>query len=182
MAKTCGFDVEATACATSTIARFNGINLRDESNSLSFASDLRKVRSVRRTLLAPQSVSGARSVEEAADGVHLYVATSARPTVTFWIAEPVDLRALACINIRSSNLSSFAEHNLKSIVVDEVNHDKPWYFDETLKSRPCMNLVTQSEMQLILGEARTFSTLRFSPAARVGEYFTLGSAEIFALE
>jgi predicted SAM-dependent methyltransferase len=182
MAESCGFAVEPTACATSTVGKFDGLNLRDESNSLSFASDLRKLRSVGRTLLAPHSVAGARRVEEFADGVALYVATEARPTVAYAAREPFDAQALACVNIRSSNLSSFCEHNLKSLVVDDENRDRPWYFDETLKSRPCMNLLARSQARLVLRGASAFSSLRFSPAAGVGEYFTLGCAEIFVLD
>ncbi len=64
LAELCGFDVVSTTCATSTVARFNGLNLRDENNSLSFANDLRKVRTVSRTLLAPQPVNGASLLEE----------------------------------------------------------------------------------------------------------------------
>jgi predicted SAM-dependent methyltransferase len=182
MAESCGFAVESTTCAISPVERFNGLNLRDESNSLSFASDLRKVRSISRTLLMPQSICGAQAVEELADGVHLYVATAPRPTVGYSAPQPVDSRALACLNVRSSNLSSFFEHNLKTLIVDDANRRKPWYFDETLKSRPCMNLVTRSQARLILGEARSFSELWFSPAAQTGEYFTLGCMEIYLLD
>jgi predicted SAM-dependent methyltransferase len=182
MAESCGFAVEPTSCAMSPVGKFNGLNLRDESNSLSFASDLRKVRPISRTLLMPQSIRGAQAVEALADGVHLYVATAARPTVGYAAPQPVDSRALACINIRSSNLSSFAEHNLKTLAVDAVHRDQPWYFDETLKSRPCMNLVTRSQARLVLGEAPGFSQLWFSPAARAGEYFTLGCMEIYLLD
>ena len=83
MAETCGFDVVPTTCAASTVERFNGINLRDETNSLSFANDLRKARSITRTLLTPQTVTGATLVEDAADGVQLFVVTAAGPTVQY---------------------------------------------------------------------------------------------------
>ena len=46
IASMCGFDVVPTTCAESTVAKFNGINLRDEVSSLSFANDLYKTRSV----------------------------------------------------------------------------------------------------------------------------------------
>lgn len=57
-----------------------------------------------------------------------------------------------------------------------------WYFDETLESMPCMNLVARSQTFRILGDARTFSRFRFSPAARADGYFTVGCAEIFTLD
>jgi len=182
MAAMCGFDVVPTTCAVSTVEKFNGINLRDENDSLSFANDLRKARSIARTLLTPQTIVGASLVEDLADGVRLYVATAARPTVEYVLPGRVESDAVACLNIRSSNLSSFFEHSLKSLIIDDVRRDNPWYFDETLKSRPCMNLVTRNQLSLVLGEAKEFSRLLFSPAAKTGEYFALGCAEVFALE
>jgi hypothetical protein len=181
MAQMCGFVVVPTTCATSTIEKFNGINLRDETDSLSFASDLRKARPITRTLLAPRTIAGASPVEDVADGVQLFVATAARPTVEYLVARPVESRTVACLNIRSSNVSSFSEHNLKSLVIDDMQRDSPWYYDETLKSRPCMNLVTHNQLRLLIGDAKTISKLSFSPAAQKGEYFSLGCAEVFTL-
>ena len=182
MATMCGFDAFATTCASSTVDAFCGINLRDETNSLSFANDLRKERAIDRMLLAPQAIRGAEPVEPAAGGVQLFVATDARPTVEYVAANPIDARTVACINIRSSNLSSFDEHNLKSLVIDDLRRDQPWHFDETLKSRPCMNLVPRHQLPLVAGDAKTLARLAFSPAARAGEYFTLGQAEVFTTE
>jgi hypothetical protein len=174
MAAMCGFDMLPTTCAVSTVEKFNGINLRDETNSLSFANDLRKTRSLARTLLMPTTIIGATPVEDVAEGVRLYVATAARPSVDYVLPRPWAAAAIACVNIRSSNL--------KSLVIDDVHRDKPWYFDETLKSRSCMNLVTHNQLPLVIGDANSISKLSFSPAAREGEYFALGCAEIFAFE
>jgi predicted SAM-dependent methyltransferase len=182
MAPMCGFEAAPTTCATSTVPEFCGVNLRDETDSLSFANDLRKERLVDRTLLAPQAIRGAEAVEPAAEGVQLYVATDARPTVEYVAAAPIDARNVACINIRSSNLSSFHEHTLKSLVIDDVHCDQPWHFDETMKSRPCMNLVPRHQLPLVAGDATTITRLTFSPAGRAGEYFTLGQAEVFTLD
>jgi hypothetical protein len=182
IARMCGFEAIPTPCATSTVEHFNGVNLRDENDSLSFANDLRKRRTVNRTLLAPQTIQGAKLLETSANGVQLWVATGERPTVDYAAAEPIDARAVACINIRSSNLSSFHEHNLKSLVIDGARRDQPWHFDETLKSRPCMNLVPANQLALIARDANTIARLEFSPAARPCEYFTLGDAELFTLD
>jgi hypothetical protein len=181
MAAICGFDTVPTTCAESTFDKFNGINLRSESDSLSFANDLRKVRRIARTIVEPATVTGARLVEEAAPGVRLYVATAPRPTVGYALAQPVAADAFACLNIRSSNLSSFREHNQKWLVLDDVRRHDPWYFDETLKSRPCMNLVTRNQLRLLARDAAKFARLTFSPAATAGEYFTVGCAEIYTL-
>ena len=182
MAAICGFDMTATDCANSSVAKFNGLNLRDESNSLSFANDLRKTRRISRVIVSPAQVTGADKVEQLAADAALWVATSIRPVVEYQLPHSMNSGSVACINLRSSNLSAFAAHNLKTLVIDEINRASPWYFDETLKSRPCMNLITKSQLMLALGGDRDFSRLNFSPAARSGEYFTLGCAEVFVLD
>ena len=182
IAAMCGFELLPTACADSTVDKFKGINLRDEANSLSFANDLRKTGAIVRTLLEPQSVAGASLVEDVGEGIRLFVATDGRPRVEYAMPAAISCQSVACLNIRSSNLSSFREHNLKSLVIDDARRDNPWHFDETLKSRPCMNLVTQNQLRLVVGDAAEMSRLSFSPAAGVGEYFTVGCAEVFALE
>ena len=181
MATMCGFEMMPTMCATSTFEGFNGINLRSETDSLSFANDLRKVRSIARTIVEVGAVHGARHVEDVAPGIALYVATEPRPTVEYSLPAPVTADAFACLNVRSSNLSSFREHNLKWLVLDDAKRDNPWHFDETMKSRPCMNIVTRNQLRLLAGDATQVSRLTFSPAATRGEYFTLGCTELFTL-
>lgn len=182
LASTCGFEVLPTSCASSTVPKFDRLNLRDETGSLSFANDLRKIAQVRRLALPPFAVTGAAVVDDLDDGIRLYVATAPRPVVEYRATTPVDTASFACLNVRSANASSFHEHNLKRLVVDEINRERPWWFDETMKSRPCMNVVTRDELSVAMGGARTFSTLRFSPAANGGEYFTLGDAELFTVD
>ena len=181
MAAMCGFETIATSCAVSTDSRLNGMNLRSETDSLSFANDLRKVRTIERTIFEPRAVTGARKVEDVASGVSLYVATAARPTVDYALPKPITADAFACLNIRSSNLSSFREHNLKWLVLDGIKRDNPWHFDETMKSRACMNIVTRNQLRLLAGDAPQFASLTFSPAARPGEYFTIGCVELYTL-
>lgn len=181
MSALCGFDAIATSCASSAVEKFNGLNLRDESNSASFANDLHKTRHVSRMLVSPAMVNGAAKVEDLGTDAALFVATSPRPAVEYSLPQSVASNSVACINFRSSNLSSF-DWGLKTLVVDEINDVKPWYFDETLKSQPCMNLITKSQLKLALGGDRDFSRLNFSPAANSGEYFTLGCVEVFVLE
>jgi hypothetical protein len=182
MSALCGFDMTGTDCASSSVEKFNRLNLRNESNSLSFANDLRKTRRISRVTVSPALVRGAERVEELASDAALFVATSERPVVEYLLPHGIASGSVVCINFRSSNLSSFAGHNLKTLVIDEINRATPWYFDETLKSRPCMNLITKSQLRLALGGDRDFSRLLFSPAAHCGEYFTQGCAEVFVLE
>jgi predicted SAM-dependent methyltransferase len=179
LATMCGFALEPTSCAHSSVPQLAGINLRNETDSLSFANDLRKVRPIRRTLVTPQAVSGASLVEEIFPGAQLYVATSPRPAVDYVLPSPIAVDDVACLNFRASNLSSFNEHNLKSLTIDGLNADKPWHFDETLRSRPCMNVVTRNQLRLLIGDVQQISRMSLSPAARIGEHFVLGCAETF---
>jgi predicted SAM-dependent methyltransferase len=182
MSALCGFEATATDCARSDVPKFNGLNLRDESSgSLSFANDLRKTRCISRVLVSPAAVKGATKVEDLAPDAALFVTTSERPVVEYSLPHSMASSSVVCINFRSSNLSSF-EWGLKTLVIDDINRAKPWYFDETLKSQPCMNLITKSQLKLVLGGAREFSRLNFSPAANCGEYFTLGGAEVFIIQ
>ena len=182
MAAMCGFDIVPTTCAKSTVAAFDGINLRSESDSLSFANDLRKLRSVVRMAVAPAAVVGAELVEDVTSDARLYVATADRPRVEYTLEARVRCDGVACLNVRSANLSSFFEHNQKSLVLDGIRRDNPWHFDETMKSRSCMNVVTRNQLRLVAGEAPSFQHLAFSPAAKAGEYFTLGPAEVFTFQ
>lgn len=180
LARMCGFAPEPTPCAKSSVPEFDGINLRDESNSLSFATDLRKDREILRHRLEPAGVINATRIEDLPDGAALYRSDAARPMAVYHLPHAVQATLCACINVRSANLSSFDEHNQKWLVLDEVRSNDQWHFDETLKSRPCMNLVTGNQLDLLLQGQRQFSRLVFSPAARAGEYFTLGCAEVYA--
>ncbi len=99
MAALCGFDLTATDCASSTVAKLNGLNLRDESNSASFANDLRKTSDISRLLVSPVRVKGATKVEDLTADAALFVATSERPIVEYPCRK-------ACLRSRSHVLIS----------------------------------------------------------------------------
>ena len=182
LAQMCGFEAEPTHCAQSTVERFVGINLRSENDSLSFANDLRKARDVVRTIVAPAAIDGARHVEEVTDGMHLFVSTVDHPTVRYVLPRAIDASSFVCLNVRSTNLSSFLEHNQKWLAINEERRDDPWHFDETQKSRPCMNVATRNQLRAIASSVDAIASFTFSPAARSGEYFIIGCAEVFALQ
>lgn len=178
IATMCGFEAIATDCTTSSVNQLSGLNLRGDDSS--FANDLRKTRTISRSLLFPMNVNGATEVERPTTDAPLFVATSARPTVEYQLPQAIAADSIACLNFRSSNLSSFV-YCLKTLLLDDFNADSPWYFDETLKSQPHMNIITNSQIKATIGADRTISRLAFSPAANVHEYFTVGPAEIFLL-
>ena len=181
LAHMCGFDAVPTTCAQSSVEKFVGVNLRTENDSLSFANDLRKTRKVSRTILAPDAIDGARHVEEVSDGMHLFVSAVPHPTVRYTLARPLDAASFACLNVRSTNLSSFLEHNQKWLAINDDRRDNPWYFDESQKSRPCMNIVTRNQLRAVTPGVDTIASFTFSPAARAGEHFVIGCAEAFEL-
>lgn len=181
LAAMCGFRAEPTSCAHSSVARFNGLNLRDETNSLSFATDLHRERPVLRLHVEPTAVVNASKVEDLPNGAALYRSNAVRPMVVYTLPHPVAAQDCALLNVRSANLSSFQEHNQKWLVLDDARRDDQWHFDETLKSRPCMNIVTRNQLGMLLAGAREFSRLVFSPAAGSDEYFTLGGVEVYVL-
>ena len=181
LANMCGFEAEPTTCARSSVEKFAGINLRSENDSLSFANDLHKTRDVRRTILAPDAIDGARHVEEVSDGMHLFTAAVDHPTVRYALPAKVDASSFVCLNVRSTNLSSFLEHSQKWLAVNGERRDNPWYFDETLKSRPCMNVVTRNQLRAIATDVDAIASFTFSPASRAGEHFVVGCAEVFHL-
>jgi hypothetical protein len=181
MSAACGFDMTVTDCASSGVAKFNALNLRDESNSASFANDLTKARHISRVLIAPSSVNGAEKVEDIAADTALFVATVERPAVEFALPKMIGSETVACINVRSSGLSAF-DWGLTTLILDEHNCRNPWHFDETMRSHSSMNVITGGQIRLTLGGDKEFSHLTFSPAAGTGEYFALGTAEIFLLD
>jgi hypothetical protein len=83
--------------------------------------------------------------------------------------------------VRSTNLSSFLEHNQKWLAINEERRADPWYFDETQKSRPCMNVATRNQLRAIATDVHAIASFTFSPTARAGEHFIIGCAEVFDL-
>jgi len=124
---------------------------------------------------------GARHVEEVSDGMHVFVSTVDHPTVRYVLPVKVEASSFACLNVRSTNLSSFLEHSLKWLCINEERRDNPWHFDETQKSRPCMNVVTRNQLRAIAADLDAIASFTFSPAARAGEYFVIGCAELYRL-
>lgn len=176
MAELCGFTATPTSCAKSTIEKLSDLALRDETNSASFATDLRKAKHISRVIVRPKEVSGALQIEDVTDDCALFVSVERQPVIEYQLPEEIPLEKVVCINIRSSNLSCF-DWCLKHLSLND--EERQWHFDETLKSQPCMNVATASQLKQI--GAGAISKLSFIPAGAPEEYFTLGNAEIFVL-
>ena len=131
-------------------------------------------------MVNPLHIKGASEIEKVAEDVSLFVADAARPTVEYELRENISSSSVACINIRSANLSCF-DFGLKTLSINDPNNASIWHFDETLKTRPYMNVITKNQISVISGTEteRKVSRLTFSPALNAGEYFTLGCLEVF---
>jgi len=182
LAADCGFEALSTPCATSTVERFNGCNLRDESNSASFANDLIKRRGLKRVVVPPTRIDGAEKIEELEGGIAIWRATRDDPNVFYQLESSVASTSLALANIRSASVSEFRHHYYKffqfrSAAAAGTYGD--WRLDETVKSKPCMNIVTRQQARQALAALPQFDEVLFRPAGIKGHCFTLGDLELF---
>lgn len=182
LAADCGFRAVPTGCADSTVAWLSNRNLRSEDNSASFATDLVKRAEFRRIEVPPTEVAGAERVEVLEGGIEVWRATAADAQVRYAFDVPLVASTVALANIRSANLSEFRSHYYKSIQFLDEGADgveAVWRFDETLKSKPCMNLVTRQQIRQATVRLPAINEVRFQPVAQAGQSFTLGPLELF---
>ena len=175
MAELCGFASTVTPVAESEVSRLCGLNLRDDTFSLS--TDLKKMQNLKRIIVAPTVTDGMRMVERVSSDAVLYEATGVRPLVEYHLPSPVFSADVGCMNFRSSNTSA-NDWNIKYLSFDDGDQ-RQWGFDETLKSQPCMNIITNSQIRTALGRDGEFSRLKFTPSYQPGEFFTIGPVEVF---
>jgi predicted SAM-dependent methyltransferase len=175
LAVECGFETTSTSCHKSTVDELSSLNLRSETDSASFATDLKKRRPLSRIILSPSNIDGADFVARVSDDCDMFRINSDRSLVQYRTLQPLRLADMACINIRSSNLSCF-DWNLKGLYIN--SSERQWRLDETMKSQPCMNVVTGRQLQRTFGDD-DLKTLSFIPGSLKGQYFTLGPMEAF---
>jgi hypothetical protein len=179
LAASCGFEAVATSCAQSAAAMLSNRNLRNETDSASFANDLVKRQALRRLMVEPDRVEGAELIERLEDGIALYRARHHEPLARYPLPPAVTSDSLACVNIRSANVTAFRSHYYKHIAFLQGAERRNWRLDETLKSRPCMNLMTGQQLSQTLKPEGNVEAVEFRPAERGLEYFTLGPLELF---
>ena len=180
LASQAGFVSTKTDCSTSTEPYLTGRNLRVEEGTAAFAHDLRKAGPVRRLVLSPAERPGLESMERLAGGTELLRVRSADVALRFRLPEPLDPASIACVNIRSANLTSFREHSLKRMLVTTTEGEGAWMLDETLKSRADMNLASRAALALASKGSGAVTGLALVPGA-AGDLVTSGNAEIFVV-
>jgi hypothetical protein len=171
-----GFSAQETNCSDSAVEKLRGRNLRDEKDSASFATELRKTRNVKRLLLKPSAVDGAELTENIGDYCTVYRSLSRDPRVHYSLPRAIGITDIACLNFRSSNLSCW-NWDCKRLNVDGSEATLP--LDESLKSQHCVNVVTARQLAAIFGESKDIGALFFSPASFSDQYFTVGPCEVF---
>jgi hypothetical protein len=180
-AHNCGFTTIPTTCITSTVPMLSNLNLRSESDSASFANDLKKARHISRIVIPPSDISGAEKIERVTSDQTLFAARSFRPMVRYNLEQQFHTRLITCVNCRSANLSNFGWPT-KLLKLNHVDSDTYFQFDETLKSQYCMNILTRDHFNFIFKDTKQIDQIYFYPAMNAGEYFTIGSMEVFLLE
>ncbi len=182
LARQAGFEALRTTCAESTEPYLSGRNLRVEEGTAAFAHDLRKERSIARRVVAPAAFPGLEPMETLPDGIRVLRVAGKDAELRFALDPVVALESIACVNVRSANLTSFREHSLKRIILRGSFGEGSWALDETLKSRLPMNVVGPPGLRVAAGADRGSVTgLALSPGAE-GDLVTAGALELFLRE
>ncbi len=179
LAAMAGFEAIKTSCEHSTQPHLSRRNLRVEEGTAAFAHDLRRTRALERVELQPSSLQGLERLEDVRDGIGLYRIREPGAWIDFTLPRGIEAGRIACINVRSGNLDATREHSLKRIVLRGPWGEGAWPLDESLKSRPCINLMTSAQACLAAGDgARTVSHIALQAGA-AGERITAGLLELF---
>jgi hypothetical protein len=179
LARCAGFVATRTTCRASGEPFLCDRNLREEEGTAAFAHDLVKERAIERVVVADRRADGLDLVETVGDGIELLRVARDGARLRYSLPRPLPVPAIACVNVRSANVSAFREHSLKRFVVRGASTAGVFQLDETLKSRACMNLLTAAALRIALGGADgVVHDIALEPG-RPGELVTAGSLEAF---
>jgi predicted SAM-dependent methyltransferase len=169
----------ATTCAQSTVPFLWNRNLRSEGDSASFAHDLVKRHGLERIVVDPAAIDGIDILENPREGIAFGEIREAGARISWRLPAPIAPGAIACVNARSANLSSFREHSLKRLRFHGAGGEGAWPLDETLKSRACMNLAMGAAVRLACADRVTgIEEVALEPGA-AGDRVTIGPLEVF---
>jgi predicted SAM-dependent methyltransferase len=174
-----GFDARKTTCTESSEPFLSRRNLRIEEGTASFAHDLRKIDSLERITLDRHRCNGLRRVESVTADIGLYRIETSGGELAFPLGREVQVGRVVCLNLRSANLCSFREHNLKQIVLRGPRGEARYVLDESLKSKACMNLLPAPVIRLVMdGIDDAIHEIALVPGA-AGDLVTAGRLEVF---
>lgn len=178
MAELCGYRKVPTTCTKSILPEMSRLNLRDETNSMSFANDLVKERRIRNWRIKPKVINNAEVVEEIAPDIQLYQATNSDPQIEYCLPQKLTVKDIVLMNFRGANLSQFKEHSFAKVYL-RLQEEKSIYLDNTLRSSYAANILSVDQVRLKLGAEEALNMVRFDPGETAGDYFTVGPLEIF---
>jgi hypothetical protein len=179
LARLAGFEAVKTSCAESTVPFLSGRNLREEKGSAAFAHDLVRRRPLRRLVVAPTDLRGLEVLESPGEGILFAELREAGARISYRLPEALDVAAVACVNARGANLSSFREHSLKRLLFRGDGGEGAWALDETLKSKACMNLAMPAAVALACqGKTTLLREVAIEPG-RARDRVTVGPLEVF---
>lgn len=145
---------------------------------MSLAVDLKKTVDINMLRLAPALVHGANPQEKVGADSRLYGATSSATSIEYAFPEAIRAGNIVGVNVRSANLSSFAEHSQRSLSLRGEGKECTWTIDESLKSRVWMNMMVFSQLSYIVNPEDVIQGLAFQPASEMSDYFTVGLSEV----
>ncbi len=178
MAELCGYRKVGTTCAESILPEMSRLNLRDETNSMSFANDLVKERRIRKWQVKPTRTTNAELIEEVAPSIQLYHATNEDPQIMYILPKELAVKDIVLMNFRGTNLSQFKEHSFAKVYL-RLQEEKSIYLDSTIRSSYTANILSVDQVRLKLGAEEALNMVRFDPGEKAGDYFTVGPLEIF---
>lgn len=180
LASLAGFEAVRTTCAESTVPFLSGRNLRVEEGTAAFAHDLVKRRGLERLRVDATPGAGVEILETVGEGIAFARLDGPGARIAYALPRPLRAGDIASVNARGANLTSFREHSLKRLVFRGPWGEGHWALDETLKSRPCMNLATGPAVAIACGgEDRVVEEIALEPGAP-GDRVSVGPLELFA--
>jgi len=176
LAELCGFAATRTNCETSKVPELTGINLRDESSSLSFAHDLELRDRLTRLMVEPADVSGAIRCGELVSEQPLYRTTHDAARVVYSLPREISTHDIVLVVLRGANLTQQREHNYSSMRFMDEGPVVP--IDRSLASTAHSSMLAGPLIRARVDPHAT-SHILFEPSRHHGDTFSLGPAEIY---
>lgn len=171
-----GFKSVMTTCKDSLDARMSEVNLRDETNSLSFATDLVKARSIQCHRVSPSEISNAVLIERDSKGA-FYKSITNDPMILYVFPE-VPACDIVLINARVLNLLPSYEHNIVKFyfALDEACS---FYNDRSLLGAKINNFVQGDIIRSRIKSSDSVSMIRVDPCDMENTIFYVSDLEVF---
>ncbi len=192
IAKECGYSLQQTNCYASQNSHLSGLNLRDETNSLSLAVDLVKEKNIIKQNISTFQTHSLKLIEtdESDTFYKLFSTQGIDNQVIFDLDTPVSIRDIVLINMRSCNLSHEYEHSVGKYyfgILHDISKPQNITFSEeysisldtSLRSNGSVNMVDGLLLRQRFPENVLVSKVRFNPGNTNNEFIIIGNLEIY---